>query len=131
VALCAACNPAGLPQPAASQAHGTVFGGIALAVVAMLVAAVVLVGGVGPFTAVLVGSAPMGAGLRLTLTIANEGSREGSASCRVWDASWLGNPPRETFIRTPPIPAGGSRTFDQDVNALGTRAGPFAVECSR
>ena len=25
-ALCAACNPGGLEQPAASQAHGTVFG---------------------------------------------------------------------------------------------------------
>ena len=48
-ALCRACNPAGLKQPAASQAHGTVFLGIALAVIAMAVVATFLVGGVGPF----------------------------------------------------------------------------------
>ena len=46
-------------------------------------------------------------------------------------STWLGNPPRETFIRTPPIPAHGSSTFDQAVNALGGRAGSLAVECSR
>ncbi|HEX5826618.1 MAG TPA: hypothetical protein VFY23_03800, partial [Candidatus Limnocylindrales bacterium] len=36
-AMCEHCNPLGLKEPAASQAHGTVFVGIAVAVVLMAV----------------------------------------------------------------------------------------------
>ena len=130
-ALCQACNPAGLEQPAASQAHGTVFGGIALAVAAMVVAGFVFLGGVGPFSAMVAAAAPSDAGLRLTLSVENQGTRDGAATCRVWDPSWFGTPARETFVRTPTIAAGTSITFDQVVHALGTRAGSFAVECTR
>ena len=110
-ALCASCNPAGLEQPAASQAHGTVFAGIALAVVAMLVAATVLVGGVGPFDGRLVSATPAAGGVVLTLAVANAGRRDGQATCRVWDPAYLGNPPIETYVRTPSIAAGETLTF--------------------
>jgi hypothetical protein len=130
-ALCAACNPAGLEQPAASQAHGTVFGGIALAVVAMLVAATFLVGGVGPFDGRLVSAMPADGGVMLTLSVANAGRRDGQATCRVWDPAYLGNPPVETYVRTPSIAAGATLTFSQRVVDLGTEARAFAVDCSR
>lgn len=130
-ALCAACNPAGLEQPAASQAHGTVFGGIALAVVAMLVAATVLVGGVGPFDGRLVSATPTGGGVVLTLAVANAGRRDGQATCRVWDPAYLGNPPIETYVRTPTITAGETLTFTQRVVDLGTEPRAFGVDCSR
>ncbi len=130
-ALCAACNPAGLEQPAASQAHGTVFAGIALAVVAMLVAATVLVGGVGPFDGRLVSAAPTDGGVVLTLAVSNAGRRDGQATCRVWDPAYLGNPPIETYVRTPPIAAGETLTFTQRVVDLGTQPLAFAVDCSR
>jgi hypothetical protein len=130
-ALCAVCNPAGLEQPAASQAHGTVFAGIALAVVAMLVAATILVGGVGPFDGHLVSAAPTDGGLVLTLAVANAGRRDGQATCRVWDPAYLGNPPIETYVRTPSIAAGETLTFTQRVVDLGTEARSFAVDCSR
>lgn len=130
-ALCAACNPAGLEQPAASQAHGTVFAGIALAVVAMLVGATIFVGGVGPFDGQVSAAAPADGGLVLTLAVANAGRRDGPATCRVWDPAFLGNPPVETFVRTPSIPAGGALTFTRQVADLGTEARAFAVECSR
>ena len=130
-ALCAACNPAGLEQPAASQAHGTVFGGIALAVVAMLVAATVLVGGVGPFDGHLVSATAGGGGVVLTLAVANGGRRDGQATCRVWDPAYLGNPPIETYVRTPSIAAGETLTFTQHVVDLGTEPRAFAVDCSR
>jgi hypothetical protein len=130
-ALCAACNPGGLEQPAASQAHGTVFAGIALAVVAMLVGATLLIGGVGPFSGRLTTALPAGGGLMLTLEVTNAGRRDGPATCRVWDPAYLGSPPVETYVRTPPIPAGGTLTFEQRVADLGTEARAFAVDCSR
>jgi hypothetical protein len=130
-ALCAACNPGGLEQPAASQAHGTVFAGIALAVVAMLVGATFLVGGVGPFTAQLTAASPVSGGLALTLAVTNAGGRDGQATCRVWDPAYLGDPPIETYVRTPSIPAGGTLTFQQRVVDLGTEARAFGVDCTR
>ena len=130
-ALCAACNPAGLEQPAASQAHGTVFAGIALGVVAMLAAATFLVGGVGPFTGRLTAAEPTDGGLVLTLDVTNAGRRDGPATCRVWDPAFLGNPPIETYVRTPAIPSGQTLTFEQRVVDLGTEARAFAVDCSR
>jgi hypothetical protein len=130
-AMCRLCNPAGLKQPAASQAHGTVFLAIALAVVGLAAAATFLVGGVGPFVATVAGIAPSGDGLILTLAVRNDGSRAGQASCRVWDPSYLGNPPVETYVRTPEIPAGRQLQFDQRVAGLGARERPLAVDCSR
>ena len=130
-ALCRSCNPAGLKQPAASQAHGTVFLGIALAVVGMAVVATFFLGGVGPFPATIRAAVPDGGGIVLTLAVENAGSRAGHASCRVWDPTYLANPPIETFVRTPEIEARGSIVFDQRVTALGTAVRPFAVSCSR
>ncbi len=125
------CNPARLKQPAASQAHGTVFLGIAVVVIAMAVAATMLVGGVGPFSAKLAAIDPAGGGLLLTLEVTNAGSRAGAATCRVWDPAYVGNPPVETFIRSPEIDAGQALVFEQQVAGLGTAARAFAVECSR
>jgi ribosomal protein L40E len=130
-AMCRACNPAGLRQPAASQAHGTVFLGIAVAVVGLAVAASILVGGVGPFSATLDRAVPDSGALVLTLVVRNAGSRAGHASCRVWDPAYLGTPPAETFIRTPEIAAGQTLTFDQRVTALGGATRSLAVDCSR
>jgi hypothetical protein len=130
-ALCAACNPGGLEQPAASQVHGTVFAGIGLAVVAMLVGATILVGGVGPFTGQLAAASPVDGGLVLTLKVTNAGGRDGQATCRVWDPAYLGDPPVETYVRTPSIPAGKTLAFQQRVADLGTEARAFAVDCSR
>ena len=130
-ALCAACNPGGLQQPSASQVHGTVFAGIGLAVVAMLVAATFLVGGEGPFTGQLAAVSPVDGGLVLTLKVTNAGRSDGQATCRVWDPSYLGNPPVQTLVRTPSIPAGGTLAFQQRVGGLGAVVKAFAVDCSR
>ena len=130
-AMCRTCNPAGLKQPAASQAHGTVFLGIGLAVVAMAVALTVLVSGVGPFRAALRNVVPDGNGLLLTVAVENLGSRAGRASCRVWDPTYPGNPPVETYVRTPEVPAGHGLVFEQRVTGLGAAVRSLAVDCSR
>ena len=130
-ALCRTCNQARLNQPSASQAHGTVFLGIAVAVVGMAVVAMMLVGGVGPFSARLAAAVPAGDGLLLSLEVTNTGSRAGEATCRVWDPTYLGNPPVETYVRSPEVGPGQALVFEQQVAGLGTAARPFAVECSR
>ena len=125
------CNPAGLKQPAASQAHGTVLLGVGLAVVGMAAAATFLMGGVGPFSAVVRGAVADASGIDVTLEVTNEGSRAGRASCRVWDPTYMGNPPLETYIRTPEVAPGAAFVFEQRVTGLGTAERPFAVACSR
>lgn len=130
-ALCASCNPARLKQPAASQAHGTVFLAVGLAVVGLAVALTVFVGGVGPFRAAVRSVAPDGNGLVLTIAVENLGSRDGRASCRVWDPTYPGNPPVETYIRTPEVPAGYGLVFEQRVEGLGATERTLAVDCSR
>jgi len=130
-ALCAACNPAGLEQPAASQAHGTVFLAIVLAVVALGVALTIFVGGVGPFRAAVRSAAPVGDGLLLTIAVENLGSRDGKASCRVWDPTYPGDPPAETWIRTPEVPAGYGLVFEQRVTGLGAAERTLTVDCAR
>jgi hypothetical protein len=67
----------------------------------------------------------------LTLRVTNAGRQDGQATCRVWDPSYLGNPPVETLVRTPSIKAGGTLAFEQRVADLGTQARSFAVDCSR
>jgi hypothetical protein len=77
VAMCERCNPLGLKQPASSQAHGTVFLGIALAVVALAVLGRVALAGVGPF------SATVGGWVSATVTFRSAGAEalpEGSTT---------------------------------------------------
>jgi hypothetical protein len=129
--MCRACNPAGLKQPAASQSHGTVFLGIGLAVVALAVGLTIFVGGVGPFRASLKDVVPDGDGLALTIAVENLGSRAGRASCRVWDPTYPGNPPVETYVRSPEVPAGNGLVFEQRVTGLGAVGRSLAVDCTR
>jgi hypothetical protein len=130
-ALCRACNPDRLAQPSASQAHGTVFVGIAGAVVALAVVASFFVGGVGPFSVAVRGVTADGSGLLVRLEVTNNGSRAGHATCRLWDPTRLGNPPVETFIRSPEIGAGQTVAFEQHVTRLGQTERPLAATCSR
>src|SRR4051812_8446522 len=62
-AMCERCNPLGLRQPSASQAHGTAIGGVALAVVLLAVLARVLTAGIGPFPAQVANVVPAAGGL--------------------------------------------------------------------
>jgi hypothetical protein len=77
VALCEACNPLGLSQPAASQAHGTVFLAIGLAVIGLALLGRLALAGVGPFEGSVVAVEPAPGGLAVTLSVTNEGSRAG------------------------------------------------------
>lgn len=128
-AMCERCNPLGLKQPAASQAHGTVFVGIALAVVLMAVVARVAISGVGPFTGGISNVVADPAGLRVSITLRNDGSNAGATTCRVSDPAISGIGPETAFVSSPVVQPGETRTFEATVTTLGTAPKPLTAVC--
>jgi hypothetical protein len=126
--LCEYCNPLGLSQPATSQAHGTVFLGIAGAVVLLAVAGRVALSGVGPFHGQVAGVTPSGDAIAVALTVRNDGTKEGSATCRITEASRGGTGPA-AIVLTPHVAGGQSLTFSTTVEQFGNGALPLAVDC--
>jgi predicted nucleic acid-binding Zn ribbon protein len=128
-AMCERCNPLGLKQPSSSQAHGTVFVGIALAVVLMAVVARLAISGIGPFSGAITNVAADPAGLRVSLTVHNAGSNAGSTTCRVGDPSIPGIGPETAYVTSPVIQAGETVTFDALIASLGTTVKPLTAVC--
>ena len=136
VAMCEFCNPLGLADPAASQAHGTVFLAIGAAVVALALIGRFALAGIGPFAATVDGvvkaTDATGAvtGLTITLTVKNEGTKTGASTCRVHDPA-LVSTDRSAIFLSPEIAAGASQTFTRTTNQLGLEPSPtLQAECS-
>lgn len=128
VAMCDRCNPLGLSQPAASQAHGTVFLGVAVAVIGLALLGQFVLAGIGPFSTELVGRAPDPRGVSVTIAVTNEGSRAGIATCRVYDPS-LGIGPETAFFQSPRVEPGETVTFSRLVTELGSDPDGVAADC--
>jgi hypothetical protein len=130
VGLCERCNPLGLKDPAASQAHGTVFLAIVVGVVLLAVLGKVSLGGIGPFNGHVAGVVSSPPGLSVTVVVANDGTRAGTASCRLYDPDSSGIGPESTSVQSPRIDAGASSTFSALITTLGTTVRPVAVTCT-
>jgi hypothetical protein len=128
VGLCERCNPLGLRDSAASQAHGTAFFGVVVAVIALAVVARLAVAGAGPFPASVDAVVPAGDGLAVTLTVVNEGSATGQTTCRLTDPTDRGIS-ASAILLSPRIEAGESETFTGTVSEFGSVALPLQVEC--
>ena len=128
VSLCEFCNPLGLSQPATSQAHGTVFLGIAGAVVLLAVAGRVALSGLGPFHGQVSGVTTAADGLAVSLTVHNDGTKDGSTTCRITETARNGTGPAAVVL-TPRVPAGRSLTFSAPVDQFGTTPLALSVEC--
>lgn len=135
-AMCEYCNPLGLADPAASQVHGTALLALGIAVVVIALVGRAMLAGIGPFSgrisavAVTTDATGTPAGLAITLTVTNEGSKSGASTCRVHDVALLSNDVSAIFL-SPEIPAGGTATFTRQTNLLGTVAvSTLQVECS-
>lgn len=128
VGLCEECNPLGLRDVAASQAHGTVFVGLVAAFVGLALLARLAVSGQGPFPARIDAVAPDGPGLAVTLTVTNEGAAAGQTTCRLTDAAdrTASDP---AFVLSPRLEPGDSISFTRTVTELGSLVRPLAVEC--
>lgn len=129
VSMCERCNPLGLKAPAASQAHGTVFLGIAIAVVVMAVVARAAVVGIGPFRTEVAGIVADPEGLRISITVTNDGSSAGSTTCRVGDPAIRGIGPETAYVTSPIVGPGETVTFEAVVDSLGTTVRPLSAEC--
>jgi predicted nucleic acid-binding Zn ribbon protein len=127
--MCERCNPLGLKAPSASQAHGTVFVGIAIAVVIMAVLARLAVAGIGPFRTEVAGVAADPAGLRISITVTNNGTNAGSTTCRVGNPELRGIGPETAYVTSPVIGPGETVTFEALVTSLGTTVIPVSVDC--
>ena len=130
-AMCEQCNPLGLKQPSASQAHGTAILGVAIAVVLLAVVARLAISGVGPFSSSLVGFGADPGGIRVTISVTNGGSSAGATTCRIGDPELRGIGPETAFVQSPIIQPGATVTFDRVVTSLGTEPRPLTVDCSR
>lgn len=129
VALCEACNPLGLSQPAASQAHGTVFLAVGLAVVGLALLGRLALTGIGPFSGSVVAVAPADGGLAVTLAVTNEGSRAGATTCRIYDPTIPGIGPDSAQVLSPRIEPGQTVTFTKTITELGSSPRSLAADC--
>lgn len=128
-AMCERCNPLGLPQPASSQVHGTVFLAIGLAVVGLAVLAKMTLSGVGPMVGSVVSVTPDPPGLDVSITVANRGSRAGTASCRVIDVA-AGIGPETPVIQTGQIQPGATVSVTKQITEYGSQVRQLDVQCS-
>lgn len=128
--MCERCNPLGLRQPASSQAHGTVFIGIVVAVIVLAVLGKIALAGVGPFSGEVTAVIATPPDLTVTLTVTNHGSRAGATTCRVFDLNDPGIGPDAAYVLSPQVPAGGTVAFSKEVATLGSTVKPLGTECT-
>lgn len=116
VALCDDHNRGRLSGPSATQMHATVFGGIVLGVIGLLVLANLAVTSGGPYeTAVTSVSAGPDGAVTLSFSLSNQGESESVADCRV---TRDGVPRPDDFaFRTQAVPAGSSIQLERELAA--------------
>ena len=98
------------------------------AVVLLAVAGRLALSGVGPFHGVVSAVNPSATGLAVALTVRNDGSKEGSTTCRLTEATRAGTGPAAVIL-TPHVAAGQSLTFSTSVEQFGTSVLALAVDC--
>jgi hypothetical protein len=128
VGLCETCNPLGLRDVASSQAHGTIFLGIGVAVVVLMVGALLAVRGIGPFQGEVVKFQPDGDAIRVSLSVKNEGTSLGSTTCKISDPTNASG--QAGFVQSPRIEPGATLTFDATVTGLGKAPKQLVATCS-
>jgi hypothetical protein len=127
-ALCERCNPLGLAQPSASQAHGTVALGIGAAVLLLASLAGSSSRGIGPFTVDMSAPDSVPGGLAVAITVTNTGATAGSATCQV-TTSEIGSAGLSEIISTPRIEPGATTTVDRQLKSFGSDPIPLTITC--
>ena len=105
------------------------FVGIAIAVVLMAVVARMIIADMGPFTSSVAGIVTDPAGLRVTVTVRNEGTTDGATTCRIDDPTLGGIGPEAAFVESPKVPAGEAISFDVVVTGFGTEPKALIADC--
>ncbi len=129
--LCERCNPLGLPAPASSQAHGSIFVALVASVLALAIVGRLAIGAgtTGPFRASVTHVQAQGPGLEVTVTLTNSGSSGGSPTCRIFDPTVPGIGPDSGYLVSPSVSGGQTISFTGEVTQLGTSVRPLAADC--
>lgn len=128
--ICEVCNQAGMATPSASQYHATMVVAIVIGVILLAVAASVAMTGVGPFTADAVDVRTASAGVEVTVTVTNDGSKQGRAKCQLIALDRNGRSLDSHPTVSPPVPAGERITFDVTLARLNAVPAQITVKCS-
>lgn len=128
IGLCERCNPLGLRDSASSQVHGTVFIGIAVAVISLALLARIAIAGIGPFPATVESVAAAANGLAVRVTVMNQGTASGPTTCRLVEVA-DGGISRNAFVLSPPIGPGETLTFTSVVTEFGSAPRDLGVTC--
>jgi predicted nucleic acid-binding Zn ribbon protein len=116
--ICSVCNRAGMATPSASQYHGTMAVAIIVGVVALAVWASLSMRGVGPFQAEVLSVVDAPDGAMATISVVNQGTARGSATCRLEARDAQGRPVRSTSISTGRLDGGQRATFEVQIGGL-------------
>lgn len=113
-ALCEYDNPGRISGPSPTQVHGTVLVAVLLFGIVLAFAARASISGVGPFASSLAQrTARPDGSIGLVISVTNQGSRQGAATCRVTRA---GAPtPNDLVFFTELLAPGATRTFEREL----------------
>jgi hypothetical protein len=130
VGLCERCNPLGLKDSASSQVHGTVFIAVGIGIAALAIVAHLAVAGIGPFVAQTTAMRPATAAgsVVATISITNQGSAAGTATCRLTDPADRGIS-HDDVVYSPRVAGGATISFEHQV-AFGSVDRPLSVQCT-
>ncbi|HYN64997.1 MAG TPA: DUF4307 domain-containing protein [Candidatus Limnocylindrales bacterium] len=119
-----------MATPSASQYHGTMAVAIIAGVVALAVWASLSMRGVGPYEAevVSVADAPPD-GATVTISVMNQGTARGSATCVLETRDAQGRPLRNATISTGRLDGGQRATFSERIAGLTQLPASVDVGC--
>ena len=129
--ICALCNRAGMATPSATQYHGTLVVAIIAGVVGLAIAASLSLRGVGPFRAETISFQPTaGNVLDVTLSITNQGTKEGHAKCQLIALDASGRQLQSSNLVSAAVPAGGQIAERGQIPGVAQPADRVRVICS-
>jgi hypothetical protein len=118
-----------MATPSASQYHGTMAVAIIVGVVALAVWASLSMRGVGPYQAEVVSVTQVPDGAEATISVLNQGTARGSATCRVEALDAQGRPLRNTSISTGRLDGGQRSTFSVPITGLTQMPATVLASC--
>jgi len=126
VSMCEYDNPGRIGAPSATQVHATMLAGVGIGVLGLAMVARLMLAGVGPFEARLVGQGTAaGGGAVVAVQVTNRGTKEAAASCLVSQGGV--ERPSDPLFLTQPIPAGATVTVTQSLPAPAAGSVPYAL----
>jgi len=72
---------------------------------------------------------PDPAGLRVTISVSNDGAAAGRTTCRIGDPEIRGIGPETAYVQSPMVEGGSTVEFEAVVVSLGTTPRPLTVDC--